>query len=83
MKKKSYRRYDKAAFNKSELRPVTQSSWVPGDWVRHRPSRTWFEAFESLDLEGTLSLVGFDFYGQDVVVPLAECTHAFDPRVDG
>ena len=83
MKLKSFRKYDKQAFVRQELRQVSQASWSPGDWVRHTPTKTWFEAFESIDLDGTPALIGFGFYNQEVVVPLLECTHKFDPNLDG
>ena len=82
MKAKPFRRYAKSAFEAFVPRKVITGNWEAGNWVRHTPSKTWFEAYEEFDADGTLMLVGFGFYHESVVVPLAECVHAYDASQD-
>lgn len=83
MRIKSFRRYSKKAFEAYVPRKVTHDSWEAGTWVRHLPTKTWFEAYEAFDADGTSMLVGFGFYHENVVVPLSECVHAYDVALDG
>jgi len=82
MRVKSFRRYSKGAFEAFVPRRVTSNNWEAGCWIRHTPTKTWFEAYEEFDSEGTPMLVGFGFYHENVVVPLAECVHAYDAAQD-
>jgi hypothetical protein len=82
MKAKPFRKYAKSAFETYVPRKVISGDWEAGVWVRHVPSKTWFEAYEEFDDAGIPMLVGFGFYHSSVVVPISECVHAYDPSYE-
>jgi hypothetical protein len=66
----------------TKLRRVDRTDWEPGNWVRHVPTKTWFEVYESVEVEGKTHLVGFGLHNEDVVLPLSDCYHAFNAEYD-
>lgn len=67
----------------TQLRKVDRTGWEPGNWVRHVPSKTWFEVFESVEVDGRTHLVGFGIHNEELVLPSSDCHHAYDAEVDG